>query len=187
MNNIRKRRSYYAINRDIGPDKEEVVRIIEELTELTPDAYNMKSARVVLVLGDKQNQLWDTVYDAFNGKVARDKIDGFKAGYGTVLYYIDEDTVKSLQEKFPSYADNFTKWSEHANAMLQFNIWTALRGENIGASLQHYNPVIDEPVAKLLDLPQSWRLIAQMPFGGIVEEREPKEKEDIRRRVFIKE
>lgn len=55
----------------------------------------------------------------------------------------------------------------------------------IGASLQHYNPVIDDKVRELLDLPESYKLIAQMPFGGIVEEPETKESEDISKRVKI--
>lgn len=69
--------------------------------------------------------------------------------------------------------------------MLQFTIWTALRDLNIGANLQHYNPVIDEAVKKLFSLPDSWKLVAQMPFGGIVSEPEAKEKEDISVRVKI--
>jgi predicted oxidoreductase (fatty acid repression mutant protein) len=32
-------------------------------------------------------------------------------------------------------------------ALTQANVWTALAQENIGANLQHYNPVIDEAVA----------------------------------------
>ena len=47
----------------------------------------MKSSRVVVALGEKQDMLWTTVYDAFGGKVAREKIDSFRAGAGTVLYF----------------------------------------------------------------------------------------------------
>jgi predicted oxidoreductase (fatty acid repression mutant protein) len=37
--------------------------------------------------------------------------------------------------------------------------------EGFGASLQHYNPLIDERVAKTWNLPEKWKLIAQMPVG----------------------
>ena len=37
--------------------------------------------------------------------------------------------------------------------MLQISIWTALRELNIGANLQHYNPVIDETVKKMFGVP----------------------------------
>ena len=166
--------------------QDEVIKKIETLTELVPDAFNMKSARVIVTLNDKQNQLWDTIYNAFEGKVAREKIDGFKAAAGTVLYFIDNNVVKTMQEKFPLYASNFPIWANQANGMLQIAIWTALRELNIGANIQHYNPVIDKAVAKLFDVPENYILIAQMPFGGIIEEPDPKDKEDISLRVKVK-
>lgn len=64
--------------------------------------------------------------------------------------------------------------------------WEGLRELGVGASLQHYNPVINEAVQKLFDLPSNWVLDAQMPFGGIVAEPDAKEKEDISQRVVIK-
>jgi predicted oxidoreductase (fatty acid repression mutant protein) len=72
-----------------------------------------------------------------------------------------------------------------SSAMLQISIWSGLRELGIGASLQHYNPVIDQKVRELFDLPESYLLIAQMPFGGIVKEPDLKEKEDITKRVQI--
>ena len=182
---IAKRRTYYQINKKLPVAEADVIKLIEKTTELVPDAFNMKSARVVVALGEKQDALWDAIYDVFGGKVAREKIDSFKAGYGTVLYFIDEDVVKSLQEQFALYAANFPTWAQQANGMLQFCIWTGLRELNVGANLQHYNPVIDDKVKELFNVPTSWTLVAQMPFGGIVAEPEPKEKEDISQRVKI--
>ena len=37
----------------------------------------------------------------------------------------------------------------------------------MGANLQHYNPVIDEAVARTWNIPASWQLRAQLVFGGI--------------------
>jgi predicted oxidoreductase (fatty acid repression mutant protein) len=37
----------------------------------------------------------------------------------------------------------------------------------------------------MFNVPEHYRLIAQMPFGGIVQEAEPKEKEDITQRVKV--
>ncbi len=182
---IAKRRTYYQINKKLPVAEVDVIKLIEETTELVPDAFNMKSARVVVALGEKQDTLWDAIYDVFGGKVAREKIDSFKAGYGTVLYFIDEDVVRSLQEQFALYAENFPTWAQQANGMLQFCIWTGLRELNVGANLQHYNPVIDDKVKELFNVPASWTLVAQMPFGDIVAEPEAKEKEDIGKRVQI--
>ena len=180
---LKKRRSYYNINKNLPVPQTEVIRLVEELTELVPDAFNMKSSRVVIALEEKQDQLWDKIHDVFAGKVPREKIDSFKAGAGTVLYFYDESVVKAMQEKFPSYAPSFPTYANQSSAMLQLSIWTGLREMGIGATVQHYNPVIDEAVKELLGVPQQYALVAQMPFGGIVSEPEAKEGEDIKKRV----
>lgn len=182
---LKERRSIYALSKNIPVSEEDVIELIEEATEFVPDAFNMKSARVVVALGEKQDALWDTIYEAFEGKVAREKIDGFQAAYGTVLYFYDEDVVKGLQDQFPPYAANFPIWAQQANGMLQISIWTGLRELGVGANIQHYNPVIDETVKKLFDVPDNYVLVAQMPFGGILAEPEAKPAEDISERVSI--
>ncbi|MGO2340449.1 MAG: hypothetical protein ACTH5M_07645 [Psychrobacter sp.] len=56
-----------------------------------------------------------------------------------------------------------------SSAMHQYAMWTELSTLNIGANLQHYNPLVDEDVAAAFDISAHWALIAQMPFGNIVE------------------
>lgn len=180
---LKLRRSYYRLDKQLPVGKDVMQQLIEEVTELVPDAFNMKSARVVVAFGSKQDELWDSIYETFGGKVPRDKIDGFKAAAGTVLYFYDEAVVENMQGKFPLYAENFPTWANHANGMLQISIWSALRKLGIGANLQHYNPVIDKLVCEMFGVPESWKLVAEMPFGGIVAEPDPKEKEDISKRV----
>lgn len=186
LETLQARRTYYNINKELPVAPEKVVELVEQATELVPDAFNMKSSRVVVALGAQHDALWDTIYDVFEGQVSREKIDSFKAGYGTVLYFIDQPTVERLQGQFPIYADRFPHWAAQSAGMLQISIWEGLRELGVGASLQHYNPVINEAVQKLFDLPSTWVLDAQMPFGGIEAEPDAKEKEDIRERVVIK-
>lgn len=50
--------------------------------------------------------------------------------------------------------------------MQQWLLWTALELEGLGANLQHYSPLIDEKVAATWKLPASWKLNAQLVFGG---------------------
>ena len=185
VTSLQQRRSYYHIGKALPVPESRVVSLVRELTALVPDAFDMKSTRVVVALGAKHEALWDAVYDAFGGQVAREKLDGFQRGAGTILYYYDEQTVRSLQEKYPLYADSFPNWAQQSSAMLQISVWSGLRELRIGASLQHYNPVIDERVRALFDLPESYRLVAQMPFGGMLTEPEPKRKEDVDRRVRV--
>ena len=54
--------------------------------------------------------------------------------------------------------------------MAQFAVWTALADSDIGASLQHYNPIIDEEIAKSFDIDENWKLRAQLVFGSIEQE-----------------
>ena len=86
---LEKRRSYYQLNKGLPVSEDEVKALIARVTELVPDAFNMHSARVVVALGKKQDELWDAIYDAFDGKVKWEKIDGFKAAAGTILYFYD--------------------------------------------------------------------------------------------------
>ena len=185
LDTLKKRRTIYQLNKNMPVSDEEVIQVIKDVTELTPDAFNMKSARVIVAMNDNHDALWDVIYDAFEGKVSTEKIQTFKDGYGTVLYFIDDQVVENLQEQFALYADNFPVWAQQANGMLQYGIWNALADLNVGASLQHYNPVIDKAVKEMFNVPEHYRLIAQMPFGGIVQEAEPKEKEDITQRVKV--
>ncbi|MDR1547976.1 MAG: nitroreductase family protein [Hungatella sp.] len=185
IESLEKRRSYYNINKELPVDTAEVIERIEKLTELVPDAFNMKSSRIVVALGERQDLLWDSIYDVFEGKVPREKIDSFKAGAGTILYFYDQEVVKGLQGQFPLYADNFPAWAMQSSAMLQISIWSGLRELGVGASLQHYNPVIDQKIHEMFGVPESYLLIAQMPFGGIIKEPDSKEKEDISKRVRI--
>ena len=51
--------------------------------------------------------------------------------------------------------------------MLQFALWCLFAEHNIGASLQHYSPLVDAFVQKEWLISPEWQLIAQMPFGNI--------------------
>ena len=182
---LEKRRTIYHLTKELPVSQDKIVETVEKITELVPDSFNMKSSRVVVVFNEKQDELWDAVYDAFGGKVAREKIDGFKAAAGTILYFYDENVVKSLQDQFPLYAQNFPVWASQSSGMLQLSIWSALRELEVGANLQHYNPVIDSKVKAMFDVPESYVLVAQMPFGGIGSLPDAKPKEDISQRVKI--
>ena len=83
-----------------------------------------------------------------------------------VLFFEDQTVVETFQEKFALYADRFPGWALQSDAMLQFLTWTALEAEGLGANLQHYNPLIDAKVAETWGVPSTWKLNAQLVFGG---------------------
>jgi predicted oxidoreductase (fatty acid repression mutant protein) len=59
--------------------------------------------------------------------------------------------------------------------MVQFAVWSALANEGIGASLQHYNELIEDEVKKTFALEKKWKLISQMPFGKVAANASEKE------------
>ncbi|MCI6989447.1 MAG: nitroreductase family protein [Campylobacter sp.] len=185
LSTLKKRRSIYGLSKDLPISDDELKNLINSVSELTPDAFNMRSQRLVVALGEVQNELWDGIFDIFGGKITREKIDLFKNAYGTVLFFYDDSVVKDMQERYPNYANNFVLWAREALAMLQINLWNAFASLEIGANLQHYNPVINELVREKFELSNDFKLLAQMPFGGILHTPEAKEKEDISKRVIF--
>ncbi|KMV00477.1 MULTISPECIES: nitroreductase family protein [Acinetobacter] len=174
LDQIKQRRSIYAIGNNVSLDQTEVENTIKEAVRHSPSSFNSQTSRVVILFGESHQSFWNIVRDTLKKIVPADafegtnnKINSFAAGYGTALFYEDQEIVKELQAQFPLYADNFPVWSEHSSAIAQFATWTALAEKNIGASLQHYNPIIDDEVAIAFDVPSNWKLRAQLVFGSI--------------------
>lgn len=168
------RRSVYALNKNLPISTADINQIVEHALLHTPSSFNSQSTRLVVLHGAEHEKLWEITKAELAKIVPADKfapteakLNMFKAGAGTVLFFEDTDVVKGLQEQFSAYADNFPIWADHANAMTQYAIWTTLASENVGANLQHYNPVIDAKVASTWGIPANWQLRAQLVFGGI--------------------
>ena len=88
-------------------------------------------------------------------------------------------------KQFPAYKENFQTWADQASGMLQYAVWTLLEAEGLGASLQHYNPLIDDEVKAVFNLPKEWKLYAEMPFGKPLQEPEEKDFEPIESRLKV--
>ena len=189
---IESRRSVYEIEKKINVAENTLVDLIKHNLKLTPSAYNSQSQRIMLLLGERNDDFWNLVKEELRKIVPENKfsstetkINNFKSGYGTVLFFDDEAITNSLIAKFPSYKKNFLSWSDQQNGMLQINIWNELSSYGIGASLQHYAEVIESVYKEVFEVPDSWKLIAQMPFGNIVESPMEKDKIDIDQRIII--
>ncbi|WP_193014959.1 nitroreductase family protein [Proteus sp. FME41] len=190
---MKKRRTIYHLGNQLPISEDKVTAVIKEAVKESPTAFNSQTSRVVILFGEQHQKLWDIVKNTLKKLVPAEafsateaKIDSFAAGAGSILYFEDTDIVKGLQEQFPLYADNFPVWSEQASGMAQLSVWTALSAENVGASLQHYNPIIDDEVHATWDLPKTWKLRAQMVFGSIEQEAGEKNyiEDDARFKIF---
>ncbi len=191
---MEQRRTIYNLENTISIDDSELEELITHAVKHVPSAFNSQSTRIVLLLNDKNEKFWENTKEILKETMGpdrdfeptRQKIDNFKHSYGTILYYEDKDVITGLQEKMPNFYDNFEIWSNQTNAMHQYAIWTALATKGIGASLQHYNPIVDEATANEFNIPKTWKLVAQMPFGNVREEAGEKDIKPVEPRFLIK-
>lgn len=171
---VKNRRSYYALsNEEIVPISN-IVKMAEDTLLHTPSAYNAQSTRIILLFGEDHQKLWnEIVLEALRKETddqgfqrSKQKVqNAFASGYGTALFFEDQNVVEGLKKQYPLYENNFDAYSQHTNAMHQFVFGTAIEAEGLGASLQHYNPLIDQQVRATWNIPANWTLNAQMPFG----------------------
>jgi predicted oxidoreductase (fatty acid repression mutant protein) len=199
MEAVEMRRSRYAFKpnsslTEAGLSEETVEQMVRFAVDNTPSAFNSQSARVVVLLGEHHVRLWSIVRKTlrkiiFSPEVfahTDEKIGrSFASGCGTLLFYEDQAIVENLQMRFPSYAENFPLWSLQSSGMLQFTLWTMLEDAGLGASLQHYNPLIDMHVAAEWHINPRWKLWAQMPFGIATDTPVSREMQPVEERIKV--
>jgi predicted oxidoreductase (fatty acid repression mutant protein) len=86
------RRTFYSISKNIEVSDSRIKEIIDHAVKYTPSAFNSQSARVVLLLGNHHDQLWNMVKEALSKLVPADKfgsteekINSFKRKRGRCL------------------------------------------------------------------------------------------------------
>ncbi|KAI8960559.1 Nitroreductase [Daldinia sp. FL1419] len=189
---IKNRRTYYALNKELPISKERIQEIVKQAIFEVPSSFNSQSNRVVVLFGADHDKLWDitseilkTIVPAEAWEHTAQRMNGFKAGAGTVLFFEDQEVVHKMQADYSLYSDKFPIWALQSDAMIQFAIWTAFTAEGLGANLQHYNPLIDAKVASEWGIPDHWQLNAQLVFGGRAGEPGPKSQLPIEERLKV--
>ncbi|WP_432352877.1 nitroreductase family protein [Sporosarcina sp. A2] len=192
LESVENRRSIYGITNEPILTDDKLEELIQHAVKHTPSAFNSQTARVVVLLGEQSNRLWEITSDTLKKIVPEENFEStaqrmtmFGGGYGTILFFEDMQVVESLQEQFKEYSDKFPTWSDQSSGMIQYVIWTALSDEGYGASLQHYNPLIDDEVKAEWNLPTAWKLMSQMPFGKIAAPAGEKEFQPVEERMHI--
>ncbi|WP_125583540.1 nitroreductase family protein [Levilactobacillus cerevisiae] len=171
----KQRRTIYNLGRNVKQSPDDITALIEDNIKNGPSSFNNQTTRAIILYGASHDKLWDIVIDRLKQEVPNEeafaktaaKVNGFKAAFGTILYFTETKTVEKFENDFPLYAANFRDWSEQSQGNAQFSVWTSLAENGIGANLQHYNPLIDDEVRAAFNVPASWQLRAQMVFGSI--------------------
>ena len=179
---VKNRRSQYAIGNNTDLTNEEIAERITQIVRDVPTASNSQTTRIAIVFGEENVKLWDHILDVQKDVMPEEMwgmmsgvMEGAKGGVGTVLFFEDLDAV----EKMPTSPARVEVYKQNNNANAQYATWLALTDLGLGGSLQHmnvgYEQGFDKSVKELLGLPERWEMQAQMPFGSIEGENEPKE------------
>lgn len=169
-----KRRSIYALGKNSELSKDEIVARLREVQQTVPTANNSQTTRLVVLTGEANTKLWNLIYDV-QKEVLNEAMWNFmspimvgaKEAMGTVLFFEDRDAVNQM----PAKGERAEAYKQNNNANSQFAIWLALAEMDLGASLQHFNigyeQGFDKAIREMFNLPASYELIAQMPFGSV--------------------
>ncbi|OQU96602.1 hypothetical protein CLAIMM_02660 isoform 2 [Cladophialophora immunda] len=193
---VKGRRSIYALSQESTIPDSKVEEIVKFAVTWAPSTYNVQSARAVVLFKENHAKLWDIVKKHMD-QVPLDegmrgymdgRIAGWKGSYGTVLWFEDQTALDGLGEKNPMVKPMLTEWSDHSTGMHQFIVWTALEAEGLGANLQHFNfhPGITADIKSTFDVPEAWKLKAQLVFGKPTGGPQDKTFEPIEKRVVVK-
>lgn len=171
---IKDRRSIYAIGNNSEHSIEDIVASIRETQKDVPTAFNSQTSRLVILNGESNTKFWDLILEVQESVLDKATWDfmspimhGAKNGIGTVLFFEDRDAVA----KMPTQGARTEAYKQNNSANSQYATWLALAEMNLGGSLQHFNvgyeQGFDKAIREMFNLPDSYELIAQLPFGSI--------------------
>ncbi|KIX02043.1 uncharacterized protein Z518_07982 [Rhinocladiella mackenziei CBS 650.93] len=193
---VKARRSVYTLTAESTIPDSKVEEIVKFAVTWSPSTYNVQSARAVVLFKENHIKLWDIVKKHMDQVPMEEgmkaymagRIAGWRASYGTVMWFEDQAALDRLGDKNPMIKPMLTEWSDHSTGIHQFIVWTALEAEGLGANLQHFNfhPGIAAEVISTFGLPETWKLKAQLVFGKPTEGPKDKTFEPIDSRVLVK-
>lgn len=183
---VEKRRSIYALGTDSKYSKKEITDRIREVVKQVPSAFNSQTTRVVVLFDEANTKFWNHIYDVQKDVLKGEIWDmmsgimtGAKDGIGTVLFFEDMDAVKEM----PAQGVREEAYKQNNNANAQYAVWLALAEMDLGASLQHFNvgyeQGFDKVTKEMFNLPESYEMLAQMPFGSVEQQAGEKEHIDV--------
>ena len=173
---LKTRRSIYILNDQLPVSQAIVAGRVKEAISLSPTAFMMQDIHAVILTGDNHKKLWDQiVYNTLQKIVPAEafkrteiKLNTFSQAAGTILLLRDLEAVEQMKKEYATYADEMDNWSWQDLGIAMVNIWNSLAEINVGANIQHYNPLIDGEVKSTWNTPDNYQLVGQMVYGGIV-------------------
>ena len=103
---IQVRRSIYSLTNQCTLSDARIKEIVEAAISHCPSAFNVQSARAVILLREEHDKLWDMAdamlkkampEEAYKGLAPR--VAGFRGAYGTVMWFEDQESLDVLKQK----------------------------------------------------------------------------------------
>ncbi|GAB7353362.1 hypothetical protein MBLNU459_g3845t2 [Dothideomycetes sp. NU459] len=120
------RRSLYALSKESPISNDRIISIVEHALRWAPTPFNARSCRCVILFGSEHDRLWDLGTAGIQQRmpmavdILGPKVQGFKAGYGTVLFFEDVNSVRELSPRFAKLSEDNPEWYEQSSGMHQY-------------------------------------------------------------------
>ena len=129
---LKNRRSIYNLGTNVNLSNEEITSIISDCLKYSPSAFNYPTTNVIIAFGEKHQQIWQITTDILKEKlakkeetfaVAQNKINKFKAGVGTILFFEVTEIINELIETYLKIAYGIKPgcWLDAEKGLLQEN------------------------------------------------------------------
>lgn len=106
---IRSRISCYSLTNTSPISDAKIQLIVEIAIKHAPSAFNVQSARAVILLKADHEKLWDIADKSMKAAMPEaayqalvPRVQGFRAAYGSVLWFEDQEALDTLKEKNPA-------------------------------------------------------------------------------------
>jgi len=94
LDTVKARRTYYQLKKESTISDEKIQDIVTQALLHVPSSFNSQSTRIILLVKEEHNKLWDITKSVLKGIVPAEqyssteqRLNGFQAGYGTVCLY----------------------------------------------------------------------------------------------------
>jgi hypothetical protein len=89
---VKSRRTFYQINKKAPISDDKIIGLVNDTVLHVPSCFNSQSTRVVVLLNEDHDKFWDYVFEVLQPMLpdeqqkatTKARIDGFRAGYGSV-------------------------------------------------------------------------------------------------------
>ncbi|KAI8621277.1 nitroreductase [Chytriomyces sp. MP71] len=172
QNAVLQRRSHRNIKRESTLSDAQLQDLVKFALTHSPSSYNTQTTRIVLLLKDAHEKFWETgkkgaaeTQEGSHLENTLNRLTLFQSGYGTILFFEDTQLVESKPDESKAI---WVEMQAHGAGIIHYVLWTALAEAGMGASLQHFsNKLTLEYIKSEFQVPDTWRLVAQMPFGVV--------------------